>query len=60
MNEQLITLDGITVRKTGTVLLDSVSLTVARGELVGVIGPTAPERPRSSMSSPGSKGSRGY
>ncbi|NLT22717.1 MAG: metal ABC transporter ATP-binding protein [Syntrophorhabdus sp.] len=39
MDEQLITLDGVTVRKTGTVLLDSVSLAVARGELVGVIGP---------------------
>ncbi len=39
MNEQLIALDRVTVRKTTTVLLDSVSLAVARGELVGIIGP---------------------
>ncbi len=39
MNEQLIALDRVTVRKTRTVLLDSVSLAVARGELVGLIGP---------------------
>lgn len=39
MNEQLITLDGVTVRKTRALLLDNINLTVARGELVGVIGP---------------------
>jgi ABC-type Mn2+/Zn2+ transport system ATPase subunit len=39
MSEHAITLEGVTVRKTKTALLDSVSLSVARGELVGVIGP---------------------
>ncbi len=39
MSEHAITLDSVTVRKTRTVLLESASLHVTRGELVGVIGP---------------------
>jgi len=39
MSEHAIALDRVTVRKTRAVLLDSVSLAVARGELVGIIGP---------------------
>lgn len=39
MSEHAINLDSVTVRKTRTVLLESASLHVTRGELVGVIGP---------------------
>lgn len=39
MSEQSITLDGIRVRKTGTILLDGVSLAISKAELVGIIGP---------------------
>jgi len=39
MSQQLIALDGVTVRKAKALLLDSISFTVSQGELVGIIGP---------------------
>jgi ABC-type Mn2+/Zn2+ transport system ATPase subunit len=39
MNERTIELEEITVRKSGGILLDSVSFVVGRNEFVGVIGP---------------------
>lgn len=39
MNEHIIELEGITVRKDRDLLLDSISLGVSRNEFVGIIGP---------------------
>jgi ABC-type Mn2+/Zn2+ transport system ATPase subunit len=39
MNEQLIDLKGITVRRAKRLLLDGISLSVSRNEFVGIIGP---------------------
>jgi ABC-type Mn2+/Zn2+ transport system ATPase subunit len=39
MNEQLIELKGITVRRAKGLLLDGISLSVSRNEFVGIIGP---------------------
>ncbi|MFH0727931.1 MAG: ATP-binding cassette domain-containing protein [Pseudomonadota bacterium] len=39
MNDQLIELKGITVRKTGEVLLNDIRLGITRHEFVGIIGP---------------------
>lgn len=39
MNEQIIELSGITVRKAKEVLLDGISLSVSCNEFVGIIGP---------------------
>ncbi|OPY58219.1 MAG: putative ABC transporter ATP-binding protein [Syntrophorhabdaceae bacterium PtaU1.Bin034] len=39
MNEYVIELEGITVRKTNGLLLNGVSLKVSRNEFVGIIGP---------------------
>lgn len=38
MNEQIIELSGITVRKTKGVLLDGINLSVSRNDFVGIIG----------------------
>ena len=38
MNEHIIELSGVTVRKAKGVLLDGISLNVARNEFVGIIG----------------------
>jgi ABC-type Mn2+/Zn2+ transport system ATPase subunit len=39
MNEQVIELKGITVRRAKGLLLDGISLTVSRNEFIGIIGP---------------------
>jgi len=39
VNEHVVELDGVTVRKTTGVLLDEVSVRVSRNEFVGIIGP---------------------
>jgi ABC-type Mn2+/Zn2+ transport system ATPase subunit len=39
MNEQVIELKGITVRKTSALLLDGINLSVSQNEFVGIIGP---------------------
>lgn len=39
MNEQIIELKGITVRKAKGLLLDGINLNVTRNEFVGIIGP---------------------
>jgi ABC-type Mn2+/Zn2+ transport system ATPase subunit len=39
MNKHVIELEGITVRKAGSLLLDSISLSVSQNEFIGVIGP---------------------
>jgi len=39
MNNQIIELKGITVRKAKGLLLDGISLSVSRNEFVGIIGP---------------------
>ncbi|MFH1970371.1 MAG: ATP-binding cassette domain-containing protein, partial [Verrucomicrobiota bacterium] len=39
MNEPIIELNGITVRKAKGLLLDGISLGVSRNEFVGIIGP---------------------
>ena len=39
MNQSIIELNGITVRKTKEILLDDVSFSVSRNDFVGIIGP---------------------
>lgn len=39
MNEHIIELSGITVRKAKGVMLDGISLSISRNEFVGIIGP---------------------
>jgi ABC-type Mn2+/Zn2+ transport system ATPase subunit len=39
MNAPVIELDGVSVRKSNSVLLDGISLKVSRNEFVGIIGP---------------------